>query len=85
MRPVTVSAPHRLRYYMDTPGFVEFRQLNGFQDVQNGGQCHTPGRRRRSYILTSLGMKVARAEALRLRDAVEIALAEELLVEGEKA
>jgi PadR family transcriptional regulator PadR len=44
-----------------------------------------PGRQRRSYTLTDLGVAVARAEAGRLRDTVALAQAEELLAEGEGA
>jgi DNA-binding PadR family transcriptional regulator len=55
------------------------------QEAADDDETPRPGRQRRAYTLTDLGLAVARAEAGRLRDTVALARAEELLTEGESA
>lgn len=87
MKAVEEVSSGRVRIEMGSLYRIIGRLLtNGLiEEAPDRDDSPRPGRRRRSYRLTPLGVDVARAEALRLRDTVEIALAEELLVEGERA
>ena len=82
---------------MDCDVFIQFPVLSRVCDTQislrpgliqeavDSDDTPRPGRQRRAYTLTDLGLAVARAEARRLRDTVAQARAEDLLAEGEGA
>lgn len=55
------------------------------QETEDPDQLPRPGKQRRSYGLTPLGLSVARAEARRLSDTVSQPEAQELLAKGKGA